>query len=52
MYNLGRYIFRQNIMRDYIQYFNKYMIDVVYGDDILIGSEIVDDYKDIPPEGE
>lgn len=52
MYNLRRYIFRENIAQEYVRDFNKYMIDTIYGDNILIGSEIENDYKDIPPEGE
>lgn len=45
MNNFSRYIFRENIIQEYVLDFNNYMISVVYGD-ILIGDDIEAEYKD------
>lgn len=46
MNNLRRYIFQQDIISKYSETFNNYVIDKIYGSNILIGSEIEDEYKD------
>ena len=43
---LRRYIFKQDCYRDYINAFNRYAIEIMYGPNILIGSEIENEWKD------
>lgn len=45
MYNLKRYIFQTDIERRYMSAFNHYAIDIIYGDNILIGADIEKEYK-------
>lgn len=49
---INSYIFRNGLLKDYAVEFNNYAIKSIYGSNILIGNDIEDDYKDLPPEGE
>lgn len=49
---MNSYIFRNGLLKDYAVEFNDYAIKGIYGSNILIGNDIEDDYKDLPPEGE
>ena len=40
------YILKKEFNGRYIDSFNKYAIDIIYGDNILIGSDLVKDYED------
>ena len=50
MYTLKRYIFRIDIIERYASEFNNYVIEKIYGSNILIGSDIEQDYKNTPSE--
>lgn len=53
MFTLRRYIFQRDIGARYASEFNSYAIEAIYGSDILIGSEIEEEYKNMPKdEGE
>lgn len=41
-------IFRQDMFAQYMDAFNHYAVQILYGGNILIGADIEDDYKDIP----
>lgn len=47
---LGRYIFRQDVAKSYVEEFERYALDIMYGGNILIGKDIEDEYKDLPAE--
>lgn len=49
---LNSFILKNNLLQTYAIDFNDYAIKTMYGTNILIGEDIEDDYKDIPPEGE
>lgn len=40
------FILKENLEQEYLEQFNRYMIDVIYGDDILIGDDIEEQYRD------
>lgn len=52
MYNLKRFIFQRDLDKRYMSDFNKYAIDIMYGDNIIIGDNIEDQYKDDKGEEE
>lgn len=45
MDNLNRFIFQKNIMQKYASEFQRYMIQILYGD-IILGSDIIHDSKE------
>ncbi len=45
---IDRYIFRENLKKDYVQNFNDYVLSILYGGNILIGDDIEDEWKDVP----
>lgn len=49
---INSYILRNGLLKDYVTDFNDYVIKTLYGSNILIGKDIENDYKDVPPEGE
>lgn len=40
------FILKENLEQDYLSQFNRYMIDIFYGDNLLIGDEIEEQYRD------
>lgn len=40
------FILKENLEQEYLSSFNRYMIDIFYGDNLLIGDDIEDDYRD------
>ena len=40
------FILKENLEQDYLSQFNQYMIDIFYGDNLLIGDDIEAEYKD------
>lgn len=40
------FILREDLYKDYALQFNRYMIDIVYGDSLLIGDDIEEQYRD------
>lgn len=40
------FILKENLEQDYLSQFNRYMIDIFYGDSLLIGDDIEAEYKD------
>ena len=46
------YIFREDVFKKYIDDFNRYAIDILYGSQILIGSDIENEWKDVPVDDE
>lgn len=40
------FILKENLEQDYLLQFNRYMIDIFYGDNLLIGDDIEAEYKD------
>lgn len=43
---ISKYIFRPNLVKDYIQDFNRYVVNIVYGNDVILGSDIENEWKD------
>ena len=46
------YIFNQDIEKKYIENFNNYVLDILYGGNVLIGSDIENEWKDVSADGE
>ena len=46
------YIFNEYMEKEYIDSFNDYVLDILYGGNVLIGSEIEDEWKDVPVDDE
>lgn len=46
------YIFNQDIEKKYIKNFNNYVLDILYGGNVLIGSDIENEWKDVSADGE
>lgn len=43
------YIFKDgNLEKQYVSAFNDYVMDILYGGNVVIGSEIEDEWKDVP----
>lgn len=42
------YMFKEDYYKQYMEAFNDYALYILYGSNILIGSDIEDEYKDIP----
>ena len=42
------FIFQEDIYKRYIDDFNNYALNVLYGNDVLIGKDIEEEWKDIP----
>lgn len=42
------YIFRTGIYKDYINSFNSYIMEIMYGGNIVLGSDIEDEWRDVP----
>lgn len=42
------YILQENFYSQYMQAFNDYAMDVLYGGNIVMGSDIEDEWKDVP----
>lgn len=40
------FILKENLEQYYLSQFNRYMIDIVYGDNLLIGDDIEEQYRD------
>lgn len=40
------FILKENLEQDYLSQFNRYMIDIFYGDNLLIGDDIEEQYRD------
>lgn len=43
-----RYIFREDLQQSYMQDFNDYAMHILYGGNIIMGSDIEDEWKDVP----
>ena len=41
-------IFRVNIYQDYITSFNNYVMETIYGGNVILGSDIEDEWRDVP----
>ena len=49
---ISRYIFRSDLMREYINNFNQYMITIIYGGNVIMGSDIENEWEDNIENGE
>ena len=47
---LSRYIFKRDVMKEYVLDFEKYAMDILYGGNVLIGKDIQNEYKNLPIE--
>ena len=45
-------IFNPDYESQIVQEFQMYAFRIMYGDNLLMGRDIVDEYKDIPEDGE
>ena len=46
------YIFNQDVEKKYIENFNNYVLDILYGGNVLIGSDIEDEWKNVSVDDE
>ena len=46
------YIFNKDMEKRYISSFNDYALDILYGGNVLIGSDIEDEWKNVPTDDE
>ena len=42
------YILKEGLQQSYMQAFNDYAMDILYGGNIVMGSDIEDEWKDVP----
>lgn len=48
----NNYILNTDFYSKYVNEFNNYAMDILYGGQVLIGSDIEDEWKDVPMDDE